>query len=67
MQTIAWLLPLTRGIAAGRAIIAGSTLLEVSPLLIGELLVGAAYVFAGYLMFRWFEFQAKRRGTLEAF
>jgi len=30
------------------------------------LLVGLVYIFLGYSLFRWFEFQAKRRGTLEA-
>jgi ABC-2 type transport system permease protein len=66
MQTISWFLPLTRGIAAARAIIAGRSLPEVAPLLAGELLLGFAYIFVGYALFRWFEFEAKRRGTLEA-
>jgi hypothetical protein len=30
-------------------------------------LLGVIYITIGYLMFRWFELQAKRRGTLEAF
>ena len=60
-------LPLTRGIAAARQVIAGASLAEVIPLLIGEMLVGLGYFFVGYLIFRWFEVQAKRRGTLEAF
>jgi ABC-2 type transport system permease protein len=67
MQAISWCLPLTRGIAAARLIIRGAALSEVAPLLIGELLVGAFYALLGYSLFRWFEFQAKRRGTLEAF
>ena len=67
MQTVAWGLPLTRGIAASRQLIAGSTLVEVGPLLFGELLLGVVYILLGYSLFRWFEFQAKRRGTLEAF
>ncbi len=40
---------------------------EVAPLLIGEVVVGAIYALLGYSLFRWFELQAKRRGTLEAF
>ncbi len=66
MQAVSWFLPLTRSIAAARALIAGSSLAEVAPLLAGELLVGAGYVFVGYALFRWFELEAKRRGTLEA-
>ncbi len=65
VQAVSQFLPLTRGIAAARLIIAGAPLREVWPLLRGELLIGAVYVFAGYALFRWFEFQAKRRGTLE--
>jgi ABC-2 type transport system permease protein len=67
MQSISWSLPLTRGIAAARALIAGSSLAEVAPLLAGEVLLGLLYIVLGYSLFRWFEYQAKRRGRLEAF
>jgi ABC-2 type transport system permease protein len=67
MQAISWGLPLTRGIAAARALIAGSPLAEVAPLLVGEALLGVGYIFLGYVLFRWFEFYARRRGTLESF
>jgi ABC-2 type transport system permease protein len=67
MQAISWGLPLTRGIAAARALIAGSPLKEVAPLLLGEALLGIVYIFLGYVLFRWFEFHARRRGTLESF
>lgn len=40
---------------------------EVAPLLVGEFVVGTVYGLLGCSLFRWFEFQAKRRGTLEAF
>ncbi|HLF28289.1 MAG TPA: ABC transporter permease [Anaerolineae bacterium] len=67
MQTISQAMPLTRGIAASRQLVAGGRLSDVAPLLVGELLVGLVYLLIGYSLFRWFEFQAKRRGTLEAF
>ncbi len=67
MQAISWGLPLTRGIAAVRSLVAGAGLAEVAPLLMGEALVGIVYVLFGYSLFRWFEFQAKRRGTVESF
>ena len=67
MQAISFCLPLTRGIAAARLIIRGAGLSEVAPLLVGELVVGVIYALLGYTLFRWFELQAKRRGTLEAF
>lgn len=67
MQYISWALPLTRGIQAAREIVNGAPLSQVAPLLAGEFLIGAAYLGAGYLLFRIFENEAKRRGTLEAF
>lgn len=65
MRTVSSVLPLTRGIAAARALISGDTLQQVSPLLWGEFLLGIIYVFAGYLLFRVFENMARSRGTLE--
>lgn len=66
LQQVSYALPLTRGIAAARQLVAGASLRDVSSLLTGEFLFGLGYVAFGYLMFRWFEFQAKRKGTLEA-
>jgi ABC-2 type transport system permease protein len=65
MQVISSGLPLTRGIAAARALITGASWQDVAPLLRGELLVGLAYGFLGYILFSWFETQAKRSGKLE--
>jgi ABC-2 type transport system permease protein len=65
MQRISSALPLTRGIASAREIIAGGEYRSVAGLLNGEVLIGVMYVFLGYALFRWFEAQAKRRGTLE--
>jgi ABC-2 type transport system permease protein len=67
MQAISFCLPLTRGIAAARLVIEGASLARVMPLVAGELVIGAIYALLGYFLFRWFEFQAKKRGTLEAF
>jgi len=65
MQVISEVLPLTHGIRAARLLIAGADLAQVAPLLQTEFLIGLAYVLLGYVMFRWFETQAKKRGTLE--
>jgi ABC-2 type transport system permease protein len=67
MQAVSQVLPLTRSIAAARQIIAGAPLAEVAPLLRAETLIGIVYILLGYFMFRWFERQAKRRGTLDIF
>jgi ABC-2 type transport system permease protein len=65
MQVISQVLPLTHGIAASRALIAGASLSKVSPLILGELGIGLVYGLLGYFLFAWFELEAKRRGTLE--
>lgn len=67
MQSVSQALPLTRGIASARIIVDGGSLTEVMPLLQGELLIGVIYIIIGFVLFRWFEIQAKKRGTLEAF
>jgi len=65
VQRISNILPLTRGIASARQLVDGASLTSVGHLLGREVLVGFAYAVAGYLLFRQFEIQAKRRGTLE--
>jgi ABC-2 type transport system permease protein len=67
MRAVSQALPLTRGIAAAREIVAGAGIPQVRGYLLGELGIGLMYATAGYLLFRWFELQAKRRGTLEDF
>jgi ABC-2 type transport system permease protein len=67
MQAVSTCLPLTRGIQSARLLMSGAPLIEVWPLLAGELAVGLAYMLVGFAFFRWFEYQARRRGTLEAF
>lgn len=59
-------LPLSRSIEAARSLAAGEPLSITLPLLAGDLAVGITYGFCGYLLFRWMEIQARRRGTLES-
>ena len=65
MQSISFALPLTRGIAAARQIVAGANFPQVASMLGVEALFGVIYIAIGFSMFRWFEYEAKRRGTLE--
>jgi len=65
MQVTGDLLPLTRTIAAGRELAAGSSLGHVAGLLGGELLVGLCYGAAGYALLVWFERQSRRHAALE--
>jgi ABC-2 type transport system permease protein len=65
MQTLSNALPLTRGIASARALIAGASLQEILPLLVQEIGIGLVYGLLGFFLFRMVEVTAKRRGTLE--
>jgi hypothetical protein len=65
MQALSNALPLTRGIASARALIAGADMGEILPLLAQELGIGLVYGLLGFFLFRLVEISAKRRGTLE--
>jgi ABC-2 type transport system permease protein len=65
MQSISNVLPLTRGIASARALIAGAEMREILSLLAQELGIGLVYGLLGYFLFKWVEVSAKQRGTLE--
>ncbi len=65
VQKISMALPMTRGIQAARASVVGTGLDQLGGLLLGEFLIGVLFVTVGYFLFRWFEEQARARGTLE--
>ncbi len=67
LQAVAYGLPLTRGVEAARQAAAGAPIGQVAGLLAGELLVGALYAAAGYLLFRLLENYARRGGLQEAY
>jgi ABC-2 type transport system permease protein len=67
IQRISYALPLTRGIASARAIVAGASFTDVMPAMGTELLIGLLYAFGGFLLFTIFERQAKKKGTLDVF
>jgi ABC-2 type transport system permease protein len=61
------LLPLTHGIAAAREISAGADLGSVSGLVWTEAGVGAAYAVIAFGLVRWFEYEGRRRASLETY
>jgi len=67
LQVVAYALPLTRGVEAARRAVAGASLGDVAGLLAGEIAVGVAYAFVGYLLFRAFEGYARRGGLQDAY
>lgn len=67
MQAISAALPLSRSVAAARIVFAGGSFEQIGGLLIQEIGLGALYTLLGYFVFRTFEIESRRRGTLEAF
>ena len=67
LEWIATKLPMTHGIEAAREIADGASLGDVSDLVATEALIGAAYAVAAYALFRLFEDEGRRRGSLETF
>ncbi|MGB2896293.1 MAG: hypothetical protein WBB65_09030, partial [Anaerolineales bacterium] len=65
LQAVSNVLPLTRGIASARAIIDGATFQDVRPAMLEEIGIGMIYITCGYVLFRWIEVLARKRGTLE--
>ena len=65
MQQISKILPLTHGIQAARDVAGGSTLGDVSGLVWTEALIGTAYAAIAYGLLRLFEFDGRRRASLE--
>lgn len=67
LEAVGRALPLTHGIEAARQIVVGASLGSVRGLVLTEALVGAAYAVAGYVLFRLFELEGRRRGSLETY
>ncbi|HEY3051733.1 MAG TPA: ABC transporter permease [Gaiellaceae bacterium] len=65
MQEVAKILPLTHGIEAARRVAAGSSLGEVSGLVWTEAGIGFVYATLAYALLRVFEYDGRRRATLE--
>jgi ABC-2 type transport system permease protein len=66
LQIISYSLPLTRGIAAARQVMAGANWFTIRPLVLEELLIGLVYIGIGYFLFTWFEKRSLVDGQIEA-
>jgi ABC-2 type transport system permease protein len=67
LQSIGRALPLTHGIEAARAVAGSASLADVWPLLRTEALIGTLYALLAYGLFRFFEIEGKRTGSLTTF
>lgn len=67
LRPLSYAIPMTYGTDAARMAVGGASLGELSGLLGLEALVGLAVMLVGYMMFRWFEHLARRKGTLDRF
>ena len=65
METVSQWIPFTHSIQAARELVDGASASSVLDLVGAELVIGAAYLVAGYLLLRFFEYQGRRHATLE--
>jgi len=65
VQAVSQILPLTRGIAAGRLAAAGAAAGDIAPLLLGEIAVGLGYAALGWLSLIALERASRKWGTLD--
>jgi ABC-2 type transport system permease protein len=67
LEAVSRSIPLTHGIEAAREVAAGSSLSDVSDLVVTEIAIGVVYTAAAFGLFRLFEFEGRRRASLETF
>jgi ABC-2 type transport system permease protein len=67
LQPISNLLPMTHGIEAARDVASGETFADVADLVGIEALIGLVYASVAYGLFRLFELEGRRHGTLETY
>lgn len=67
MQVVGNGLPVTHGIEAARSIASGGTLSSAAGLIWSEALVGVVYALLAYGLFRFFEYQGRKRASLDTF
>ena len=65
LHELSYVLPMTHGLEAARAAFDGAGLSTISDQLLLEALVGIAYGFAGFSLFRVFELRARQSGAYE--
>ena len=67
VQPFSYAIPMTYGTAAARAAVQGSTIAQMTPILVQEILAGIGSTLAGYALFLGFETLARRRGAFEEY
>ena len=65
LRDLAQIVPLTHGIAAGRMLAQGASFTAAAPDILWELLVGASWASAAYLLFAYFERAGRRSGAFD--
>jgi ABC-2 type transport system permease protein len=67
LQTLSAYLPLTHGVKAARAILAGANIHQARHLLLTELAIAIAYTLIGIAALKAFEIESRRTASLETF
>jgi ABC-2 type transport system permease protein len=67
LQVVAYAIPLTYGTDAARAAVAGASITDIGNSLLDMAISGLVLVFIGYLIFKFFEWLSRRKGTMEQY
>jgi ABC-2 type transport system permease protein len=67
VRPFSYAIPMTYGTMAARAAVQGSTIAQMTPLLLQEILTGIGSICVGYALFLGFETLARRRGAFEEY
>jgi ABC-2 type transport system permease protein len=67
LEQIGRAMPLTHGIEAAREIVDGAALAEVSGLVWTELGIGAVYTAFAFVLFRYLEYESRKRAALDVY
>jgi len=67
LQPFSYAIPMTYGTMGARAAVQGTSVLDLTPVLLQEIGAGIGSIVVGYMLFIGFEVLARRRGTLEEY
>ncbi len=67
LQKLSYAIPLTRSVKAARLVMSGEGLYTIGGLILGEILIGTAYLLLGYILLRIMETLARKTASLDIY
>lgn len=67
LQKLSYLMPLTRALKGARSLLANNSSINITSLILGEILLGIFYALAAYMLLKLMEYIAKKNATLSIY